>query len=190
MKRNLRNYFPVRSVDPHEGSEPFTGDEVKAFEAAAVTPPAPARRTGKCRPHAWKMPEVGGDALECGRCDRRISWANEMTQDICSSINGRRDLGPDFYAAFHAAWDHCRKLLRTSPRTVSPTTPAPPSSTPPTPPAPGRFSDHPKRGYKPRPPAATPPTPPALGRFSESGASRIQRLRSMRAGTAKPEGNG
>ena len=34
----------------------------------------------KCRPHSWRLPGVGDDALAYEACDRRIDYRAELTK--------------------------------------------------------------------------------------------------------------
>ena len=43
-----------------------------------------------CRPHAWKVPEVGDDDLICLQCGRCMSLLGEVTETIRESILGAR----------------------------------------------------------------------------------------------------
>ena len=42
-----------------------------------------------CRPHAWKVPEVGDDDLICLQCGRCMSLLGEVTETIRESILGQ-----------------------------------------------------------------------------------------------------
>ena len=61
-----------------------------------------------CKPHWWRLPVPGDDALVCDECGRRLAFAT-MTGDIRSSIaNGfeRRhgeEAGAEFRSAFNKA---------------------------------------------------------------------------------------
>ena len=66
--------------------------------------------TKKCRPHSWRLPEVGDEALECDACDRRIDYRSEMTTlkyasivDACEARRGNV-AGERFRTALVAAW--------------------------------------------------------------------------------------
>ena len=39
----------------------------------------------KCRPHRWRKPQVGDDAIDCERCGRSIRYS-EMSPNIRASI--------------------------------------------------------------------------------------------------------
>ena len=47
---------------------------MRAEEQAVVEPKAKP-----CRPHGWKTPEPGDTHLVCEKCDRRLSFREEMT---------------------------------------------------------------------------------------------------------------
>ena len=61
-----------------------------------------------CKPHWWRLPAVGDDALVCDECGRRLAFAT-MSGDVQASIvNGfeRRhgeEAGADFRSAFNKA---------------------------------------------------------------------------------------
>ena len=40
----------------------------------------------RCRPHRWRVPEVGGDALECEACGRRLRFREDMTPNVHATI--------------------------------------------------------------------------------------------------------
>ena len=60
-----------------------------------------------CRPHWWRLPVVGDDALVCDECGRRVAFAT-MTGDIRSSIvNGferrhGKEASTEFFSALCA----------------------------------------------------------------------------------------
>ena len=64
----------------------------------------------KCRPHSWRLPEVGDDALAYEACDRRIDYRAELTKlkyvSIVNAYEARRGAvaGQRFRTALIAAW--------------------------------------------------------------------------------------
>jgi hypothetical protein len=62
----------------------------------------------RCRPHNWKLPEVGDDALVCLECGRSLDFVAELTPNMRASIvNAAERFGPggadQFREALHAA---------------------------------------------------------------------------------------
>lgn len=67
-------------------------------------------RSSRCRPHFWRMPEVGDDALACAECDQRLPFDELTPQAWAHVLAGyERRHGPgaaaDFKCAFYAAQD-------------------------------------------------------------------------------------
>ena len=64
----------------------------------------------KCRPHSWRLPGVGDDALAYEACDRRIDYRAELTKlkyvSIVNAYEARRGAvaGQRFRTALIAAW--------------------------------------------------------------------------------------
>lgn len=75
-------------------------------------------KTRRCRPHQWRVPEVGDDALECEACGRRLRFMEDMTPNMHASILAsieRREgdaAAGRFRAAYNAACDAARRRFR------------------------------------------------------------------------------
>ena len=62
--------------------------------------------TTDCRPHEWKLPVVGDDALVCQRCERVLDFHREVTPNMRSSIlNVQERFGHDYAEEFRVAYD-------------------------------------------------------------------------------------
>lgn len=74
------------------------------------------RLTGRpCRPHWWRMPVVGDDALECEVCGRRLRFWEDLTPYLVANITSgyARRHGPAaskrFASALNAAAEDVRR---------------------------------------------------------------------------------
>ena len=73
-----------------------------------------------CRPHWWRLPVVGDDALVCDECGRRVAFAT-MTEDIRSSIvNGferrhGKEASTEFFSALCAVESARRPKVESKP---------------------------------------------------------------------------
>ena len=67
-----------------------------------------------CKPHAWLTPKVGDEGLTCAVCDRRLSFIEELTPSIRSSIvNAYERLnGIGAYQNFTDALDKAHEAAR------------------------------------------------------------------------------
>ena len=80
----------------------------KALRKAGIVTDRP------CKPHSWRTPKVGDDALACAVCDRRLSFVDELTPNIRASITVayERRNGPGAYETFIAALDKAHEAAR------------------------------------------------------------------------------
>ena len=58
-----------------------------------------------CKPHWWRLPAVGDEALVCDECGRRLEFGN-ITGDVRASImlGYERRHGRESVAEFRSAW--------------------------------------------------------------------------------------
>ena len=75
------------------------------LDTGAVAPTDATGDPAKCKPHDWRLPALGDEALFCERCGRTITYWAQMTDDIrasiCNGIHARH--GEVDYRAFTAA---------------------------------------------------------------------------------------
>ena len=70
----------------------------------------PAAAAKKCRPHVWRVPEIGDDGLMCENCPRKLDYGTEMTTlkyvTICNAYADRHGAvaGNRFRTALVATW--------------------------------------------------------------------------------------
>ena len=67
----------------------------------------------KCRPHDWKVPKVGDDALVCQTCGRELRLMDDLTDWLRGSIVGARSRhysdAERFRKALAEAFDDARR---------------------------------------------------------------------------------
>ena len=69
----------------------------------------------KCKPHKWRMPKVGDDALECEACGRKLLYGQITPNMRASIVNGyERRMGDcnsgveEFRAALYETEENAR----------------------------------------------------------------------------------